>query len=324
MSGDLGWGGPPPGRHIRAFFGLVLATGLTGLLVATLVAPLVLGTGYVARTMADRFLNDTCDVHEQPPPQRSVLLANDAKTVIANFFTQNRAPVKLSAVPRALVHALVATEDRRFYQHHGVDLRGLLRAAVHDASGGDTQGGSTLTMQYVKQVRYYQARTDAERQAAIAPNLNRKLQNAKCALELERHATKDQILEKYLNIAFFGENSYGVAVAAKTYFGTSLPRLSVPQSALLVGLLQAPSQYDPFLHPDLALHRRNEVLINMAEVGYLDPASAARYENSPLQLASSRRCPRGATTPTPRSPTRASSATSPCTGCSTTASATRN
>ena len=211
MSGDLGWGGPPPGRHIRAFFGLVLATGLTGLLVATLVAPLVLGTGYVARTMADRFLNDTCDVHEQPPPQRSVLLANDAKTVIANFFTQNRAPVNLSAVPPALVHALVATEDRRFYQHHGVDLRGLLRAAVHDASGGDTQGGSTLTMQYVKQVRYYQARTDAERQAAIAPNLNRKLQNAKCALEPERQTAP-------LALRSFGATPSSDGVAATALF----------------------------------------------------------------------------------------------------------
>jgi membrane peptidoglycan carboxypeptidase len=204
----------PPRRPVRSLIGLILGTATIGVLVAGLLVPVVLSTGVAAGHAADRFLKAGCDVHESRPPQRSTLLARDGKTVIAQFFTQNRSPVPLSAVPRPLVRALIATEDRRFYDHHGVDLRGLLRAAVHDASGGATQGGSTLTMQYVKQVRYYQATTDAQRNAAIAPTLDRKLQNAKCALDLERHFTKDQILEKYLNIAFFGENSYGLETAS--------------------------------------------------------------------------------------------------------------
>jgi membrane peptidoglycan carboxypeptidase len=286
--GDFGWDSAPRRRRGRALFGLVLAIAVTGTLAAASLAPLVFVVGYAVHRAADRFLGAACDVHEKPPPERSVLLARDGKTVLATFFTQNRAPVRLTAVPRALIHALVATEDRRFYEHHGVDVRGLLRAAVHDLSGGDTQGGSTLTMQYVKQVRYYQAGNDAERLAAIAPNLDRKLENAKCALELEQHYSKNQILERYLNIAFFGENSYGVATAAKTYFRQPLSQLGAPQAAMLVGLLQAPSQYDPFQHPDLALQRRNEVLTNMADVGYLDPAAALRYERAPLGLASSR------------------------------------
>jgi membrane peptidoglycan carboxypeptidase len=270
----------------RAVGWLMLAiVGMAAVVVAG-VTPLVLTAGSAAKSVADRFLNASCDVHETAPPQASTLLARDGKTVLAHLFTQNRTPVRMSEVPRPLIRGLIATEDRRFYDHHGVDLRGLFRAALHDASGGDTQGGSTLTMQYVKQVRYYQARTAAQRNAAIASNLSRKLQNAKCALQIERHYTKQQILQKYLDIAFFGENAYGIATAAKTYFNTPVSKLAVPQSALLVGLLQAPSQYDPFLHPQAARDRRNEVLANMAAVGSLSPALAAHYQRAPLTLAS--------------------------------------
>ena len=250
--------------------------------------PFVLTTGGAVRSVAARFLDTPCDVRETAPPQASTLLARDGTTVIARLFTQNRTPVHMKDVPRPLVRALVATEDRRFYEHHGVDVRGLMRAALHDLGGGDTQGGSTLTMQYVKEVRYFQARTPAERNAAVASNLSRKLQNAKCALQIERRFTKQQILQKYLDIAFFGENAYGIATAARTYFGVPVSKLDVPQSAMLVGLLQAPSQYDPFLHPSVARQRRNEVLANMVSVGSLTPAAAARYQRAQLTLASKR------------------------------------
>jgi membrane peptidoglycan carboxypeptidase len=287
--GDLGRDASPRGRRGRALRRLILAVSVAGVLVAGMITPVILGAGLVVNDAASVFLDAGCDVHEKPPPQRSTMYASDGKTLIARFFTQNRAPVHLRDVPKGLVQALIATEDRRFYQHHGVDVRGLVRAAAHDLSnGGRTQGGSTLTMQYVKQVMYYQATTDAQRQAAIAPNLGRKLHNAKCALELERRYTKDQILERYLNIAFFGENSYGIATAAKTYFGEPVARLTVPQGALLVGLLQAPSQYDPFIHPQAALLRRNEVIANMVAVGDLDRATAIRYVRTPLGLDSSR------------------------------------
>ena len=278
---------PPdePRNRPRALVVLMVAVVTLGILGAAAVLPFALTMGHAAEKAADRFLNARCDVHETAPAQRSTMYASDGRTVLAHFFVQNRTPVRLADVPHELVRALVDTEDRRFYDHHGVDLRGLARAALHDASGGDTQGGSTLTMQYVKQVRYYQATTAAGRQAAIAPTIDRKMQNAKCALELERRLTKNQILEKYLNIAFFGENAYGVATAANTYFGVSPRKLTVPQSALLVGLLQAPSQYDPFAHAGLARERRNQVLANLADVGDLDRNTALRYEQAPLGLA---------------------------------------
>ncbi len=134
-------------------------------------------------------------------------------------------------MPRLVVQALLSTEDRRFYDHHGVDLRGMLRAAVHNATAGGAEGGSTLTMQLVKQERAYRARTPAEQQAAVSQDLNRKLKDAKCAVELEKRYPKAQILNEYLNVAFFGENSYGIETAARTYFDKPATKLTVPEGA---------------------------------------------------------------------------------------------
>ncbi len=137
--------------------------------------------------------------------QKTTMYANDGKTVIATLFDQNRQVIPLNQVPKSVTNALIATEDRRFYSHHGVDMRGLLRGALK-TTNGDTQGASTLTEQYVKQVRYYEASTDAERAAAIDQNIDRKILDAQCALKIETQNTKAEILQKYLNIAFFGEN----------------------------------------------------------------------------------------------------------------------
>ena len=204
---------------LRTVGKLAAAAAISGALVAGLVLPFVGGLGLAAGRAAGDFLNTACDLTITPAQQTSTVYAADG-TVIATLYAQNRRDVPLSQIPQPVQDALIATEDRRFYNHHGVDLRGLLRAAVHNGSGdGSTQGGSTLTMQYVKQVRYYQATTDAERQAAIQQDLNRKLQDAKCAIDLEKRYSKKAILDDYFNIAFFGENSYGIEVAAQTYFG---------------------------------------------------------------------------------------------------------
>jgi membrane peptidoglycan carboxypeptidase len=267
---------------------VALAVMITGVLVAGVFAPYVAGVGLIARFEADRFLNTRCDVVESPAPLTSHLYARDGTTLIASLFVQNRSPVALSQVPPIVEQALVATEDRRFYSHHGVDLRGLIRAAVNNVRGGGTQGGSTLTMQYVKQLRYYQARTDAERQAAVQPDVDRKIRDAQCALDLEKTTSKAQILQKYLNIAFFGENSYGIAVAAQTYFAVPVSKLTVPQSALLIGLLQAPSLFDPFIDPRAARARRDVVIDNLADVGDISQAQATAYAATPLRIAGQR------------------------------------
>jgi membrane peptidoglycan carboxypeptidase len=267
---------------------LVAALVVAGVLAAGVLLPYVGGLGLATRQEAAKFLNTTCNLTESKPPQKTTMLSKDG-VVIATIFSQDRVPVPLSSVPVMLQKALVATEDRRFYSHHGVDMRGLIRSAV-STSGGDTQGGSTLTMQYVKQMRYYQAGNDQAKQAAaVAQNLNRKIEDAKCALYIENteKESKDTILDNYLNIAFFGENSYGIETAAENYFGKHAKDLTVPESAMLVGLLRAPTEYDPFLHLDAARSRRNQVLQNLVSVGDMSQSQANAYMATPISLATS-------------------------------------
>jgi membrane peptidoglycan carboxypeptidase len=277
--------GPPnPWPTIGKLVGALVATGI---LTAGLLLPYVGGLGLAARHEAVKFLGTPCNLQESQPPQKTTLLANDGKTLIATLFSQDRQPIPLSQIPQQLQQALVATEDRRFYSHHGVDMRGLLRSAV-STSSGDTQGGSTLTMQYVKQMRYYQAGKDVKaQQAAIDQNLNRKIEDAKCAIYIENteHESKDQILDNYLNIAFFGENSYGIETAAQTYFNKPARKLTLPESAMLVGLLRAPTEYDPFVHPEAAKKRRNEVLQNLVAMNHISQADADRFKTKPVSLA---------------------------------------
>ena len=183
-----------------------------------------------------------------------------------------------------MTEALISTEDRRFYQHHGVDLRGLIRGALK-TSNGDTQGASTLTEQYVKQVRFYEATTDAERDAAVDQTIDRKILDAQCAIKIEKENSKDQILEKYLNIAFFGQSSYGIQTAAQTYFGVDAAKLTVPQAALLVGMVKAPSDFDPFDHPQAARDRRDLVIDNMLSQKYITAAQDKAYKATPVHTA---------------------------------------
>jgi membrane peptidoglycan carboxypeptidase len=275
---------PETWHTIGKLAGALLAVGI---LAAGLVLPYVGGLGLVAGHAAGKFIDTACTYHDSAPPQKTTLYASDGKTVIATLFSQDRVPIKLDDVPQSLQDALIATEDRRFYKHHGVDLRGLIRSAL-STSSGDTQGGSTLTMQYVKQVRYYQAGDDKKKQqAAIAVNLTRKMEDAKCALYIEGtlHESKKTILQNYLNIAFFGEHSYGVQTAAETYFNKPASQLTLGESAMLVGLLRAPSAYDPFVNRAAAKERRDEVLQNLVSVGKLSQAAADRVEATPIALA---------------------------------------
>ncbi|HEY2297499.1 MAG TPA: transglycosylase domain-containing protein [Jatrophihabitans sp.] len=275
---------PNPAISLAKLLGALIVAGVLG---AGVLLPFVGGAGLVAKHYADKFENTTCNLQETPPPEKTQIYASDGKTLIATIFKQDRQPIPLKDVPKPLVDALVATEDRRFYSHHGVDMRGLIRSAI-STSSGDTQGGSTLTMQYVKQIRYYQAGDNPKKQAdAIAQNLNRKIEDAKCALYLEgtKHESKATILDNYLNIAFFGENSYGIETAARTYFDKSASQLTLPESAMLVGLLRAPTQYDPFINPEAARQRRDQVLDNMVSYGKLTAGQAARLKSTPVSLA---------------------------------------
>ncbi|MHB8451004.1 MAG: transglycosylase domain-containing protein, partial [Mycobacteriales bacterium] len=194
---------------------------------------------------------------------------------------QDRVAVSLTSVPIVMRQAIVAIEDDRFYEHAGLDLRGILRAALRNTQAGTiTQGGSTLTQQYVKNVLIQQEGFTA----ATADTVTRKLQEARYAVALEARLTKAQILERYLNIAYFGEGVYGVGTAASHYFAEPVTALTLPQSALLAGLVEDPTGYDPVLHPKLSLERRNTVLARMGQLHYISARAAQAAERTPLRV----------------------------------------
>jgi 1A family penicillin-binding protein len=200
-----------------------------------------------------------------PPAETSLVLAADGRALAELHAEQDRDVVPLERIPQVLRDAVLAVEDRRFYDHAGVDARAIARAVRENAEAGRiTQGGSTLTQQLANN-----ALTGGEQ------TLERKLQEASIALQLEREFSKDEILEQYLNTVYFGGGAYGVQTAAQRYFGVDVSRLTLPQAALLAALLKAPSTYDPHGAPERAQERRDLVLSLMAAQGRVSGAEAA-------------------------------------------------
>ncbi len=181
------------------------------------------------------------------------------KVLLAELFIEKRDPVPLQTIPRQLTAALVATEDRKFYKHSGVDLKGIARAIVKDIKAGEfVEGASTITQQLAKTLFLTPRKT-----------LVRKIKEAILAFQLERRYTKDEILELYLNQVYFGSGAYGVESAAKIFFGKSVKDLSLSECALVAGMPKSPSRYSPLVNPDLAIKRRNRVLRQMRDTGII-------------------------------------------------------
>ncbi|MEB3205732.1 MAG: PBP1A family penicillin-binding protein [Vampirovibrionales bacterium] len=208
-----------------------------------------------------------------PPTSSSRILASDGTVILANGQLRHTA-VKLNEVSPEFINALVATEDRRFYQHHGVDPLGVGRAIfVNLTSGNLKEGASTLTQQLVRMYLLSNERT-----------LTRKLKEMILAWRVEDKLSKEQILERYINSVYFGHGAYGIYAASMLYFSKAPSQLTQSESALLAGLPQAPSNYDPIINPELAKSRRNEVIHNMVEAGYLKPEQAQWYQQQRLNL----------------------------------------
>jgi len=183
--------------------------------------------------------------------------------------------VRLAEIPRFVANAVVAIEDERFYEHAGIDLQAILRAALRNVGeGGVAEGGSTITQQYVKNVLLEPDRT-----------LKRKVREAALALQLEDRFTKDRILELYLNTIYFGNGAYGIEAAAREYFATSAAELTLAHAATLAGLIRAPAASDPYGNPDAAVARRNVVLDKMVELGAATVAEASAASDEDLGLA---------------------------------------
>jgi len=264
---------------------LLLTCALAGGVVAGLVLPVIAGLGLVARAGADTFEKLPPKLLEGPLAQRSVLMDKTGGTLAILHGDEDRVPVTIDQVPDVMKRAIVAIEDSRFYEHHGVDYQGVARAFVRNGQGASRQGGSTLTQQYVKNVLLESATSKEERAAAVAPTFQRKLREARYALELERVLNKDQILERYLNITYFGEGVYGVGLASQHYFNkTRVGQLNLTQAALLAGLVNSPTRFDPFEHPQAARTRRDLVLTRMLELGLVTRAEHDKAVQAPLPV----------------------------------------
>src|SRR4051812_8842492 len=264
----------------QALTRLLVFSAVAGLVLAGVLLPLIGGAGLFARNATVSFNNLPADLKAPPPPERSRLLAADGST-LAEFFTQDRVNVPLADVAPIMQKAMIAIEDIRFFNHGAVDLQGTMRAALTNLGKGQTtQGGSTLTQQYVKNVL-----VAAGDKHATTDSLARKVREARYAIALERKLTKQQILERYLNIVYFGEGAYGVESAAHRYFGITAAKLTLAQSALLAGLVQSPSDYDPVRDEAAATARRNEVLDRMQAAGFITAADHQAASAAPLGVA---------------------------------------
>ena len=268
----------------RQVVGFVAASATIGALVAAMALPVVwIGAG-LARDVTIAADLVPADMAVRPLPQRSTILDADGD-VLARVFDENRVNVELGDVSRTFVKALLAVEDSRFYEHGGIDLRGTARAlGANVGSGSVVQGGSSLTQQLVKQTLVTQARNDEDRQDATEQTVARKVRELGLALALEREHSKDWILERYLNTAYFGAGAYGVQAAAEHYFGTDAADLDLRQAALLAGLVQSPSAYDPTTHARRARERRSTVLERMAGLGMIGERRARRIARTDLGL----------------------------------------
>lgn len=179
--------------------------------------------------------------------------------LIAEFGEKRRAPLELAQVPEPMIHAVLSSEDERFYEHPGVDWQGITRAVVHLLRTGEKgPGGSTITMQVARNFFLTREKTYV-----------RKLNEILLALKIERELSKDEILELYLNKIFLGNRAYGVGAAAQVYYGKPLQELDLAQIAMIAGLPKAPSRFNPVVDPERAIARRNYVLGRMYQLSHI-------------------------------------------------------
>lgn len=252
---------------------------LAGVLVAGLFVPYAGLAGMGSKAAADELNSLPTELATPTPPTRSTVYMANGK-VLAYFYDENRIPVALDKIAPVMRQAQLAIEDHRYYEHGALDVKGTLRALVRNSTTEGTQGGSSITQQYVKMVQIEACQTrglSASKarkcvEDARAPTLERKVRELRYAIALEKRLTKDQILSNYLNIAYYGSGTYGVEAAARHYYNTSAAKLTLPQAAMLAGLVQNPDSNNPLNNKAAALDRRDVVINRMAELGLVTPA----------------------------------------------------
>jgi membrane peptidoglycan carboxypeptidase len=282
------WMRRPDRNLLSNALSLLICGLLAGVVVAAAAFPVVAMSGLVAKAGADSFDRLPSALTVQQSPQITYVYASDGKTQISTFYDENRRDVKLAEVATVMQQAMVAAEDTRFFEHHGVDIKGVARAFVANQSAGDTsQGASTLTMQYVREAISYSATAPQEVVDATSDTPGRKIREMRYALALEKQLTKQQILERYLNLAPFGHSAFGIYAASQVYFGKTPKELTLAEASLLAGLVKAPSAFDPLTPDGLkeAVDRRNNyVLENMVKLGYITDAQKDQAKKIDLKF----------------------------------------
>ncbi|MGS2588793.1 transglycosylase domain-containing protein [Streptomyces hebeiensis] len=258
---------------------------LAGAVLAGIALPGFGALGLAAKGTVEGFDEIPANLKTPPLSQRTTILDSEGGR-IATVYSRDRTVVPIEDISPYMQKAIVAIEDSRFYEHGAIDLKGVLRAVNRNAqSGGVAQGASTLTQQYVKNVFVEEAGDDPTKVAqATQQTLGRKIQELKYAIQVEEELGKKKILENYLNITFFGQQAYGIEAAAQRYFSKPAKDLSLEESAMLAGLVQSPSRYDPVNDEQEAAKRRNTVLQRMAAVGDISQAEADRAKATPIKL----------------------------------------
>ncbi|NHI20096.1 transglycosylase domain-containing protein [Phycicoccus endophyticus] len=269
---------------LRLLLGFVVLSAVSGLLVAGIAVPAIGAGGQAAKDGVEAFNELPSEFTISPLAQQSKIV--DAKNnVIANPYDENRIIVPLKKISQTMQDAQIAIEDARFYEHGGLDPRGFTRALISNLQGGQVQGASTLTQQYVKitlQEQALRAGDEQAAEAAVEKNYARKLQELKYAINVEDNYTKDQILQGYLNLVYYGDQAYGVEAAALNYFGVHASKLNLGQSALLAGIVQQPTAYNPVINPKQARARRDVVLTRMEQLGLASAKDVAAAKKVPV------------------------------------------
>ena len=260
-----------PAQLLALLLAFLSVSALMGVVGAGMLVPVAGPTALVAKSVPSVFNELPGDLQTVAPAEESQLL-DSSGAVIAHFYDKQRIVVPSANIADVMKKAIVAIEDKRFYEHNGVDATGIARAFVTNLGDSGRQGASTITQQYVRNSlaeRGY-LEGDAEQvSAATEQTTERKLREIKYALALEKTQSKDEILTGYLNIAPFGPITYGVEAASQRYFSKSASELNYLEAALLAGLVQSPVQYDPLTHPEAAQERRDTVLATMLDQGVI-------------------------------------------------------
>ena len=264
---------------------LLICGLLAGVVVAAAAFPAAAMTGLTAKAGGVSFAKLPSELKDYSSPQMSRIYASDGKTLISQFFDQYRSNVPLKDISPYMQNAIVAAEDRTFYQHHGVDLKGVVRAFVSNNNGNSKQGASTITMQYVRLSLSYSGTNPQEIVDATQDTLKRKITEMKYATQVEKELSKQDILDRYLNMAPFGNQAFGIYAASRVYFNKDPKNLTISEAAMLAAMVKAPSAFNPTTatgYPQIRDRRNDYVLPGMVQMGAITQAQANTALKEPI------------------------------------------